>query len=262
MKASNCANFIERTFHFGQFQLWQCDNGKHLKNKTVRAAITNLGGKMITIAPYHPQANSQVERPNGTIKRLMRLEREEEPNLTWKDALDRALKKYNGKTHSTIKMTPQLAELLEVEDTHRITGYQNKCEIEFLNLSRENQLQRIDQLCQIRIAKAAEQMVKRWNKRHQPITYQVGEEVRVRPSQWRLRSKGEKMWKYRARIVSLIGTSYARLEWVQQGPKPEDLPGTVERKLWPLRNLAKYRGKTTSEMFGSLFEEEETNEHR
>ncbi len=94
MKANSCANFIKETFSPGQFELYQCDNGKHLKNGKVREAITNLGGKMINIAPYHPQANSQIERPNGTIKRLMRLEREEQPHLTWQEALERALQKY------------------------------------------------------------------------------------------------------------------------------------------------------------------------
>ncbi len=53
-----------------------------------------------------------------------------------------------------------------------------------------------------------------------------------------------------------MGTSYARLEWVHQGSKPEDLPGTKEKKLWPLWNLAKYQGPPTSRVFGPLFEEE------
>jgi hypothetical protein len=262
MKAENCADFIKNTFRYGQFELWQCDNGKHLKNKKVKKEITDLGERLITIAPYHPQANSQIERPNGTIKRLMRLEKEGNPQLTWQEALDNALNKYNGRKHSTIKMAPRLAEWLEPENTYRLTGYHNKFEAEFSELPMEERQQKVDECCASRIAKAAEQMVKSWNKRHHPITFEEGEEVRVRISVWRLRPKGEKIWRYRARILTLVGTSYARLEWVLQGPEKDDVPGAREKKLWPLRNLAKYRGNLTSETFGPLFEERESNKAR
>jgi len=60
------ASFIKKTFSSGQFRLWQSDNGKHFKNDRVRTLIESMQGKVIYSAPYHPQTNAHVERPNGT----------------------------------------------------------------------------------------------------------------------------------------------------------------------------------------------------
>jgi len=68
MAATNCVSFIKTTFSKDQFNIWQCDNGRHLKCKAVKKTIENLGGKMVNSAPYHPQSNGGVERQNGTIK--------------------------------------------------------------------------------------------------------------------------------------------------------------------------------------------------
>jgi len=66
MDTKQVIKFIKKTFKKGQFWIWQCDNGSSLKNDEVRALIKELGGKMVNSAPYHPQTNGQVERPNGT----------------------------------------------------------------------------------------------------------------------------------------------------------------------------------------------------
>ena len=76
MKSSVCVNFIQNNFEKDSFCLWQCDNGKHLKNKKVKKIIK---------APYNPQADRQIERPNGTIKRLMKLAQQSDNPLTHRE---------------------------------------------------------------------------------------------------------------------------------------------------------------------------------
>jgi len=56
---------------------------------------------MVNSSPYHPQSNGNVERQNGTIKGLCRM-----------DVVDVDLEKYHKKRHATIKMPPLLAETL------------------------------------------------------------------------------------------------------------------------------------------------------
>jgi hypothetical protein len=61
----NTEAFIKKTFSSGQFSVWQCDNGRHLKNKRVKAAIKELGRSMANSAPYYPKCNGQIECPGG-----------------------------------------------------------------------------------------------------------------------------------------------------------------------------------------------------
>jgi len=114
MAAPNCVKFIKETFSKGQFEIWQCDNGRHLKNKAVKKIIEELGGHMVNSSPYHPQSNGVVERQNGTIKALFRM-----------DVINMDLDKYHKKRHATIKMPPLLAETLAFppEDSSTIVEF-------------------------------------------------------------------------------------------------------------------------------------------
>jgi len=89
MKGTTTAEFIRRNYRVDQFKLFQCDNGGPLKNDLVREVVADLGGHLIHSAPYHPQSNSQIERPNGTLKQAIRVVTHNIPKaqVRWKDIL-------------------------------------------------------------------------------------------------------------------------------------------------------------------------------
>ena len=100
----------------------------------MKKIIKELNGKMVNIAPYNPQADGQIERPNGTIKRLMKLAQQSDNPLTHREALHLALNQYNGRKHSTIEMPPLLAEkLILSSEGFQIAGYTTRFEEEWNN---------------------------------------------------------------------------------------------------------------------------------
>ncbi len=76
-------------------------------------------------------------------------------------------------------MTLKLAEFLEPDNTYRTAGYNCKFEKIFLMLFKPERQEIVNKLCAKWIAKTTEQMVKRWNHKHPPITFAPEKEVKV-----------------------------------------------------------------------------------
>jgi len=56
--------------------------------------------------PRHPQGQGLVEQGNGTLEAGLQAVLQEQPHLTWKEALPRAVMRLNMTKHSTTKFTP------------------------------------------------------------------------------------------------------------------------------------------------------------
>lgn len=91
----------------------QSDNGTEFRGE-FRAALREAGvARHVTSLPYHPQSQGQIERFNGTLKRLLRKAATSVGNASFLPLLDDLLANYNGSVHGTTRCRP--AELMSGE---------------------------------------------------------------------------------------------------------------------------------------------------
>ena len=146
---------------------------------------------MVNIAPYNPQKDGQIEWPNKTIKRLMKLLQQSDSTLSHREALDLALKQYNGQKHSTIEMPPLLAEKLTLSsEGFQIAGFTTSFEEKWNKTTYDDRKTKVDSLIKIQLEKFATHMVEKFNAKWPILQFSVGKIVRVRAPTWRQRKKG------------------------------------------------------------------------
>jgi hypothetical protein len=239
--------FIAQTFSLGQFDLWQSDNGTHFRNKAVKTAICTLGGEPIYSAPYHPQCNGQIERPNGIIKRAILLDFQTNKEASIEELFQRALKTYLHHKHSTIDMAPSVAKTLE------FSKMAAKHETPLLTTLPQDWRENIDDLILLRLEKAAARTIKKIIRKKKVVKFLTGEIVLMCPHNYQQRKKGTPMWIWQDKVLKRYKNYSYQIEWISQGPTKKDVPGSIVIQ-WPTWNMRRILHQTPpSKEFGNLF---------
>jgi len=92
----------------------QSDKGLEFKARPVQAYLTDLGIKWFSSEDDVTKA-SVVERLNRTLKKKMYMKFYAQNNQKWLDMLPDLLEGYNKTKHSSIKMTPEMADSMDSE---------------------------------------------------------------------------------------------------------------------------------------------------
>jgi hypothetical protein len=162
---------------------------------------------------FHPQTDGQTERQNQTLEQYLRMFCNDEQD-NWATILSMAEFAYNNAHQSSIKMSPFYA----------VYGYQPFMRFQLMDYSRTetvpNARERIERLHQAReeletrweTAKA--QQAKYYNKRHSPMTFNIGDLVLLSTKNLRQRRPSKKL-SHRFigpfRVLEPIGTQAYRL---------------------------------------------------
>eukprot|EP01089_Gocevia_fonbrunei_P009596 TRINITY_DN21941_c0_g1_i1.p1 TRINITY_DN21941_c0_g1~~TRINITY_DN21941_c0_g1_i1.p1 ORF type:complete len:279 (-),score=31.74 TRINITY_DN21941_c0_g1_i1:324-1160(-) len=89
------------------------DNGTEFTNAAFKEYLVKKKLRHYTGIPGRPQSQSVIERFNGTLKDLIMKDYSVEKKINWPKKLKLFLDNYNSAYHSTIKMSPNEAELKE-----------------------------------------------------------------------------------------------------------------------------------------------------
>ena len=82
------------------------DNGSEFISKQFKALMKREGIKQVFSLPSKPQSNGEVERFNGTLKRMITMELAISNTADWVESLDILLDNYNSSFNSVIKRVP------------------------------------------------------------------------------------------------------------------------------------------------------------
>ena len=84
----------------------QSDNGTEFMQE-FDAVLSEYNTKHIRSRPYNPQANGQIERFNGTLKRMIYAHMTVDRTKTYIDILQQLVDQYNDTPHTTTKLSPR-----------------------------------------------------------------------------------------------------------------------------------------------------------
>lgn len=86
------------------------DNGSEFISKEFQKVLERHGIKQVLSLPGKPQSNGEVERFNGTLKRMINKIIQIEGSFDWVKELDRAVENYNISHHDVTGQSPDLVE--------------------------------------------------------------------------------------------------------------------------------------------------------
>lgn len=98
--------FHETFCRFGMPESLKTDNGPQFKSDEFKKFCDLYGIKIRKTTPYWPQANGEVERVNGMIKKHLRISQVEDTD--WKWDLRMCVLAYNSTPHSTTGVAPSI----------------------------------------------------------------------------------------------------------------------------------------------------------
>jgi hypothetical protein len=154
----------------GAPDICQHDNGGEFLSEVMKDVQQLYKVKDVRTAPYHPQSDGQVERTNGTIKRMLQLA-VESTKSPWSRCLPGVLYHYNNSLHSTTKAVPY--EALRGRTGTRLDDGKSIEELTRLQMMLHDKMR-------IETQKAAQKMVARHSKKAKVISYEVGDRVTCR----------------------------------------------------------------------------------
>ncbi|XP_055621859.1 uncharacterized protein K02A2.6-like [Toxorhynchites rutilus septentrionalis] len=105
------ATLTVRAFHetfcrFGMPETLKTDNGPQFISEEFRSFCEQFGIEVRKSTPYWPQANGEVERMNGMIKKHLKISQAEDTD--WKWDLRMCVLMYNSTPHSTTGVAPSV----------------------------------------------------------------------------------------------------------------------------------------------------------
>lgn len=180
--ASTIVKFLERRIFliFGTPRFITSDNGTNFRSSLYASVLKELGVRRLYTSGYHPQANSQVERLQGTIKQVLRLIVNDQEK-SWEKLLPYAVWAYNTHVHSVTGYSPyylvyghhpkQVIDL-KYEFEPPVNSASKSTEVaQEMRLARETAIKRIK--------KIGQETERKLNKTRKPTVYAAGEEVLV-----------------------------------------------------------------------------------
>lgn len=105
--ASMTIKALHETFcRFGMPETLKTDNGPQFKSEEFKGFCDQFGIIIRKTTPYWPQANGEVERVNGMIKKHLKISQVEDTD--WKWDLRMCVLMYNSTPHSTTGVAPSV----------------------------------------------------------------------------------------------------------------------------------------------------------
>lgn len=98
--------FHETFCRFGMPKTLRTDNGPQFKSNEFKTFCEQFGIEIRKTTPYWPQANGEVERVNGMIKKHLKISQVEDTD--WKWDLRMCVLMYNSTPHSTTGVAPSV----------------------------------------------------------------------------------------------------------------------------------------------------------
>jgi transposase InsO family protein len=107
-EASHVVNGLQSVFDEAMHtpEVIQSDNGSEFIAHRTQALLARNNVKQVLSRPYNPQANGQIERFNGTLKRKLYRHMTQFETKKWLDVLPMVAANYNSSKHSTTKAKP------------------------------------------------------------------------------------------------------------------------------------------------------------
>ncbi|XP_062557617.1 uncharacterized protein K02A2.6-like [Armigeres subalbatus] len=104
--ATTVKAFHETFCRFGMPETLKTDNGPQFRSGEFKSFCQEYGIEVRKSTPYWPQANGEVERVNGMIKKHLRISQVEDTD--WKWDLRMCVLMYNSTPHSTTGVAPSV----------------------------------------------------------------------------------------------------------------------------------------------------------
>jgi hypothetical protein len=253
----NVIHFLEHLRIDYRLPQWiQSDNGGEFIGKELSLYLGKHYVNHINGRPYHPQSQGICERANRTVKsglakQIIQLSLNSISIEQCRDLLKSFLHSYNIKIHSSTGFSPySIYHNIKVNNN---PGYNEVLHKEGIpgKLMSEEEIQQMHMKVSTNISNRAKS-----NQKFRYAIYKnalkdkvlvVGELVMVQPDMTP-KTKKSSLVNYALAKISkiLIGTDYAILEWITDGPKSSDKPGTLSKQ-WPLSCLAGVNQNTNLE---------------
>lgn len=111
--AKNVANYIRL---FGIPHIIQADNGTEFVNKVIKNLYNEYKIKEVHSSPYHPQANSKVERYNRFIKTCIQGYMAANKGVYWNEFTDRVIERINTNICRRTKCKPRSLFYMDIRE--------------------------------------------------------------------------------------------------------------------------------------------------
>lgn len=133
---------------------------------------------------------------------------------------------------------------------------------EMLSTATSVNLEQLDLTIHQNLVKAADKLVKKYNRRKKPIMYKPGDKVRISAEPPK-NKKVQKNYQYIGEIVNVNGNYTYQIKWITNGPHANNEVGTIADKSIPYGLLRPYNETTSeinemeegSEILGNVFTE-------
>lgn len=162
-----------------------------------------MGGRIINSSIYHPRTNGQIERPNHTIKMILK---SQDKNHRWTDCFEKSIWLYNRRKHSTTKYSPFIVEGFLPENEMKPLSELKKVPAV--------DLQRIHNEVAANIKSRAFQRERRHNHSLKSRKFEIGDLVVARLGKKR-KITNEPSFPFRGYVHSLSSDGFSvKLEWL------------------------------------------------
>ena len=139
---------LKQTSGSSQIKSIRSDNGPEFKGSMFTKLIKEKNIKHIFSLPYKPQSNGNIERFNGTLKRLINQVLKYNNSQDWVSVLDELVDNYNNTIHDTTKITPNDvddADLKQIRSRIKKKVENKMHEADILNVGDKVRIKVIDQ---------------------------------------------------------------------------------------------------------------------
>ena len=204
------------------------DNGGEFKGGHIDNFLKSTGVKWHYVPAGRPQANGQIERGNGTIKRALRKIMLQNNSVCWPRMFGDIIGAYNHTQHSTTKYPPaELIERLVMPDSTEMSKtqlLQHKMKIQELVTEVSNNIAN-------RASRNDRYKIKKAMKGGIPIDdgYPIGTIVRVSSiGTTNNQNNGDSLYSKKAVIVRDYGNNYYDVKFLETGGyRLAEVPGSV-----------------------------------
>jgi hypothetical protein len=217
------------------------DRGAQFLSELVKEITTQLGIHTIRTSAYHPQANGQTERVNGTIEKILRKYISVNAD-NWDKQLKYALAAYRFTPHASTGETPMMlvygreAKLpLEayVDGNNTIEHSYNNVKVYKEEL--KNNLQELYKEVKDKLKEASESRKQYYDKNRKEVSYKEGDEVLLKKEN--RKHKLEKLYEGPYKVIEVRGVNLK----IQNVSNNEDIQLVHVTRVKPFKDDAEHQ---------------------